>query len=150
MVSQREGHTSGVHDLFFRTHLSNAELQLVVQSSLFVKDCFQKSSLSLMQVGVTFSWGISLGSPALALFFSLKEKKNRTLQTGNRAARLGGQDIPDRTEAVVVESLPELWFRAPTKNGALSPQSWEGEGGPWIKGRAGTMVNHRVKHAASG
>ncbi len=47
-------------------------------------------------------------------------------------------------------SLPELLFRAPTKNRALSPQSWEGAGGPWMKGRAGTMVNHRVKHAARG
>lgn len=42
MVSQREGHTPGVRDLFFQTPLSNAELQLVVQHSLFVKDLFSK------------------------------------------------------------------------------------------------------------
>lgn len=89
MVSQREGHTSGVRDLFFRTHLSNAELQLVVQSSLFVKDCFQKSSLSLMQVDVTFSWGISLGSPALALFFSLKGKKKNCIANREQSCTSG-------------------------------------------------------------
>lgn len=27
---------------------------------------------------------------------------------------------------------------------SLSFRSWEGEGGPWIKGRAGTVVNHRL------
>lgn len=70
MVSEREGHTTGVRDLFFQPHLSNVELQLVVQSYLFVKDCFQKSSLSLLHIGVTFSWGISLDSP---FFHFLKE-----------------------------------------------------------------------------
>lgn len=84
MVSPREGHTSGVRDLFFRTHLSNAAVQLVVQSSLLVEETF---SLSLMHIPVTFSWGISLGFPG-------KETRKNMLQTQNTAARLGRQDIP--------------------------------------------------------
>lgn len=76
----------------------------MVQSSLFVEDCFLKSSLSLMHSGVTFSRGLSLGSHALAPFFSFKENKYRTdehcKQGAYLAACLGKQDIPVRTEAV--------------------------------------------------
>ena len=98
MVSEREGHTTGVRDLFFQTHLSNAELQLVLQTSLFVKDCFQKSSLSLMHICVTFSSGISLGSPALAPFFTFRENKYRTKNIAKHVWESEG--IPVRTEAV--------------------------------------------------
>lgn len=47
-------------------------------------------------------------------------------------------------------SLPELHFRAPSKETASNRQSWQGEGGPGMKGRAGIMVNLRVKHATRG
>lgn len=91
-----------------------------------------------MQIGVTFSWGISLGSPALVLFFSFKEKKNieqTTFQTGNIAACLGRQGILDSTEAeVVVAAVSELRFRTPTENGALKPSELGGRGRPLDEG----------------
>lgn len=42
-----------------------------------------------------------------------------------------------------------LW-ELPLKNWAQSPRSWQWEGRPWMKKRAGIMVNHRVKPAAPG
>lgn len=143
MVSQREGHTSGVCDLFFQTPLSNCRVQLVIQSSLFLKDCFQKRSLSLMQIGVTLSRGISLTFFLRCL--SLFKEKNEMNNFANREHSWKGKTF--LTGLKQQWSLPELQFRAPTKTRALNPQSWQGEGGPWMKGRAGIMVNHRVKHA---
>lgn len=92
-----------------------------------------------------FSWLTCFG----AVFKGRKKRsiEQTTLQTGNIAACLGSLD---RTEAAVDVSLPALQFGAPTQNRARSPRSWQGEGGPWVKGRAGIMVNHRVKHAAWG
>lgn len=113
MVSEREGHTSGVRDLFFQAHLSNSELQLVVQRFLLVKECFQKSSLSLMHISVTFSWGISLGLPDIISVI----KKKRTKHVANREhSYTSGEAVHswhDWCSKVVFFS--ELWFRAPTK-----------------------------------
>lgn len=154
MVSQREGHTSGVRDLFFQTHLSNCRAAAGGSEFPFCERLFSKV-LPVTHANrrchiflESFSWLACFGT--LLSSYRKKNIEQTTLQTRNIAACLGRQDIPDRTEEIVAVSFPELLFRAPTKNRALSPQSWEGEGGPWMKGRAGTMVNHRVKHAARG
>lgn len=111
--------------------------------------CFQKSPLSLMYVSIAFSWGISLGLPGiLSVLKKRGENKTRCTQGTRYTSGRAVHSWHDWCSKVVFFS--ELWFRAPTKNWALRPQIWEGAGGPWMKGRARAMVNHRVKHTTRG
>lgn len=148
MVSQMEGHTSGVCDLFSQTPLLNCRVQLVVP--LFVKNCFQKCSLSLMQIGVTlflFSLSLLFCLSCCCFFFKMKQT---TFQGNGKHSCMPRKGKTFLTRRRQQWSLPELHFRAPSKETASNRQSWQGEGGPGMKGRAGIMVNLRVKHATRG
>lgn len=130
MVSPREGHASGVPDLFFQTRLSNADL--VVQSSLFVKDCFQTSSSSLMHIGVTFPWGISLGTPAVELCHSFKEKKKRKNYCKHETSKtfLTGQKW--HPSALVQASHEKLSFKPFRAGREREAPGWKGGLGQWL------------------
>lgn len=84
-----------------------------------------------MHVGVTFSWGISLGFPGARCV--IEKKEQNMLQTRNMAACLGRQDIPDVIDVAKwyfsLSSGSELNLKTEFK-----PSELRGRGRPLDKG----------------
>ncbi len=94
MVSQREGHTSVVRDLFFQTHASNCRAAAGGSEFPFCGRLFSKvhtvthANQRCQIFRGHFSWLACFGT-LFSLYRKRKIVEQTTAQTGNIAVRLG-------------------------------------------------------------